>query len=726
MKSSLIIVSNRLPITVKKVNDRLEFHPSIGGLATGLSSYVKGEHNKWVGWPGLPSDGLTEDERQQISDELLKHNCYPIFLTQQQLDVYYNGYSNTLLWPLLHDLPTQLKDHDQFLKTYQTVNRLFCDAVLAESDPNSMIWVHDYQLFPLPAMLRVARPQARIGFFLHIPFPDPSVFTQLPSANLLLAGVLGSDLIGLHTKGYVRNFLKLTDSLNPGVVDGNQVILGERVVQVAGFPIGIDYKRFARARELKAVKREVKKHRQKYKGMKVILAVDRLDPTKGIVERLNAYEEFLHKTPRIRGKIVLAMLAAPSRTEIDEYKQLKVRAEGLIASINSEFGTPSWQPIDYMPTSLSVESVAALYQVADIAFVTPIRDGMNLVAKEYIASKPKGDGVLILSETAGAAQELTEALLVNPKDQSSMVAALKTALAMPKSEMRQRLNSMHAHIATHTIQSWAKVFIETLQKPAVDAVQHTRPLTKKHEQHLVSSFHLAKQRTLLLDYDGVLTPIVETPEAAVPSEALYTILRRLTSDQATQVVIISGRHKDDLQKWFGELPLTLIAEHGAFLREANHQDWIQAVNNSNEWQADIKPILEKYVAKTPGAFVETKKHSLVWHYRKSSPYYAQKSLMELERVLGPYAQGHSLAVRFGKKILEVKPHSIHKGIAALNQLQSNPDFVLSIGDDYTDEDMFTALPATAYTIKVGRGTSAARFRVADVDQVHALLNKLTK
>ena len=544
---------------------------------------------------------------------------------------------------------------------------------------------------------------------------------------MLLAGVLGSDLIGLHTKAYVDNFLRVASDLTPDVVGKDQVILGDRVVRVTDFPMGIDYERFTKARELKDVKKEVNKHQKKYKGLKVILTVDRLDPTKGLVERLEAYYEFLRQNKSLHGKVIMAMLAVPSRTEITEYKRLKERVESLVSKINSQFGTTKWQPVDYMYTSLPVESVTALYQVADVAFITPIRDGMNLVAKEFIASKPKNDGVLILSETAGAAQELTDALLVNPKQSSTMVDALQKAVQMPRRELKARLGTMHSQIATHTVQHWAKAFMGTLQKPlpGTVSVRRTRPLTRDREQDMLDSFRAAHERVALLDYDGVLAPFADKPAEAKPTKAVLNMLRRLSAQPHTTVALISGRNRDDMQAWFADLPLTLVAEHGAFVRKAGNKTWrIAPTAKADGWHEAVELLLEKYAARTPGAFVEMKHYSAVWHYRKVSPYHAQKSLVALRRALTPLARKYGLEVRSGNKILEVKPQGINKGAAALEQVKSGPDFVLAIGDDYTDEDMFTALPVTAYTVKVGRGPSAARYRVPNVERVQALLRKL--
>ncbi len=728
MRPSVVIVSNRLPISVKKVDGKLEFYPSVGGLATGLSSYVRDKRNKWIGWPGIPSEQITEKERQEITDELLKHNCYPVFLKQKQLDDYYNGYSNTILWPLFHDLPARvgLEDHDKFWKAYQSVNTAFADTVLALSEANSTIWVHDYQLLTLPAILRAGRPQAKIGFFLHIPFPGLQSFGKIPSGKILLAGMLGSDLVGLHTKTYVDNFLAVTSELTSDVVGKNQVILGDRAVRVTDFPMGIDYERFTRARELKTVKSELKKHQRKYKGLKVILTVDRLDPTKGVAERLEAYHEFLRQNPGWRSKVIMAMLAVPSRTEIEEYKQLREKVEGLVAKINSEFGTSKWQPVDYMYTTLPVESVTALYQVADIAFITPIRDGMNLVAKEYIASKPKNDGVLILSETAGAAQELTQALMVNPKKPGTLVDALTSAVNMPKRELKQRITTMHKQIATHTVQDWAGTFMKNLQKPIPNTRHITRTVTRDREQDMVDSFRAAGARMILLDYDGVLAPFADKPASAKPSAATIKLLEKLAALPNTDVIIISGRGKIDLELWLGDLPLTLIAEHGAIIRKAGNKNWRRVVNGNQDWQKDVEVLLERYAARTPGAFVEHKDYSLVWHYRKASAYYAQKHLVALKRLLKKPAKTYNLDVRTGNKILEIRPVGVTKGTAAADMVEAKPDFVLAIGDDYTDEDMFTSLQWPAYTVKVGRGPTAARFRIPRIDGVQNLLKKFVR
>ena len=734
MTSSIVIVSNRLPISVKKSGSGLEFYPSVGGLATGLAAYVNDKRNKWIGWPGIPSDKLTKAEREEIAITLRKSNCYPVFLTQKQLDDFYNGYSNSILWPAFHDLPVReesMEMHDTWRKSYKAVNAAFASVVLALSNKESTIWVHDYQLLDLPRMLRSVRARAKIGFFLHIPFPSLKHFKEIPSAKSLLNGMLGSDLIGMHTKRYTDNFLKACSDLTKDFVAPGQVVQGIHMTQVTDFPMGIDYERFTKARELSAVKREYRRHQRKYRGLRVILTVDRLDPTKGLVERLVAYQEFLRRNPDIRGKVIMVMLAVPSRTEIEEYKELKDRVEGLISDITDEFGTASWQPIDYFYTSMPVESVTALYQVADVAFITPICDGMNLVAKEYIASHPKHDGVLILSSTAGAAQELTDALLVNPKRPETLVEGLNRAVRMPKRELRERITKMDMHISKNTVQAWSKRFMRTLQRPVTGTSRHVaRSLTRDRIQDMTDALRRARHPAILLDYDGVLAKHVIDPAKAAPSREIISLLQKLSGIRSLELAIISGRSQADLTNWLGSLKIPLVAEHGASVRRG--RTWEHLTKTSPKWQDDVQPILEKYAANTPGAHVEVKDYSLVWHFRGASPYYAQKNLVILRKILRRYIASYGLEMHTGDKILEIKPSDVNKGAAA-NQLMNEwsekrgpIDFILCIGDDYTDEDMFEALPLSAYTVRVGRGQTAARLRAKTADEAQSLLKRLVK
>jgi trehalose 6-phosphate synthase/phosphatase len=710
------------------VDGKLEFYPSVGGLATGLSSYTTSKRNKWIGWPGVANEEVTDEEKHSISRELKKHNCYPVFLSKKQLDDYYNGYSNSVLWPLFHELrpSTAASNNEAYWRAYKRVNAAFAEVVLSLSEHGSTIWVHDYQLLLLPSLLRKDRPADKIGFFLHIPFPLAKTFERTPHSKELLAGMIGSDLIGFHTTPYVQHFLESCQDLEVGVVGKKELLLPDRIVRVTDFPMGIDYGKFSRATKEREVKRELLKLRAKYHGKKVILTVDRLDPTKGLVERLTAYRELLLQNKSLHRKVVMVMIAVPSRTEIDEYRSLKRKVDKLVREINEEFGSLRWQPVEYLYTSVPFAQLSAYYQLADVAFIAPIRDGMNLVAKEYVASRSQQSGVLILSETAGAAEELKDAILVDPTESSSLVDGLIQALTLPPRELKERVSSMQEQLSNFTVHEWAGNFMDTLKSVPTIKPQRPRHLGPGRTHEMLEAFKRARKRLLLLDYDGVLVPYKNNPYRSAPSKHLVDILKKLAAIPHTEVVVVSGRGKHDLSEWLGDLPITLAAEHGAFVKKAEHRRWQNVLDFDNSWRDSVLPILQIYTEKTPGAAIETKEASLVWHYRQASPYYAQKHLVILKRLLARYAKRYGLIMHQGNMILELRARGVSKSSVAATYMQDNPDFVLAFGDDYTDEDTFESLPSWAYTVKVGRGRTAARLRLPKSDDVIELLEKLAK
>jgi trehalose 6-phosphate synthase/phosphatase len=541
--------------------------------------------------------------------------------------------------------------------------------------------------------------------------------------------MLGADLIGFHTSNYTDNFLDCCQQLNVGKLKDNQIKLDNRLISISEFPMGIDYDKFISASQKRSVRKHLKKYKRATRGRKVILTVDRLDPTKGFIERLKAYQGFLRANPASYGKVVMVMVAVPSRGDIKAYQNLRLRVELLVKQINDEFGSSNWQPINYMATSLPFEELTALYQLADVAFVVPLRDGMNLVAKEYIASKPKQTGVLILSQTAGAAEELQNAITVDPLDNKSLVAALEKALRMPRRELRRRIGEMQGTIADFPVQDWAGTFMKTLKKTAntpVKAPQVTKSLTGNPSKRLVQNYRNSSNRLLLLDYDGVLAPFTNNPSEAKPSLAITNRLEKLASDEANQVVIVSGRSTVDLDNWLGQLNVNLAAEHGALIKPKGHKNWTKTHKLPRDWKKTILPAMEKYTAKVPESFIEQKTCSLVWHYRKASPYYSQKYAVVLKKELAPLVKPLGLKVYSGNKILEVKAPEANKGVVAKSWLAAKPDFILALGDDYTDEDTFAALPKRSWSIKIGRGRTKANYRLPKQSEVEKLLAKLVK
>jgi trehalose 6-phosphate synthase/phosphatase len=726
MQNELIIVSNRLPISVRKTNSKLEFYPSVGGLATGLAGYTKDKKCKWIGWPGLPSDLLTDDEKTEITEKLLAHNCYPIFLSQEQLDGFYYGYSNCILWPLFHGMPITLNTinrQKEFWSAYKQVNKIFADFVLQLCDHKGNIWVNDYQLMLLPALLRQEHFENKIGFFLHIPFPETKDFLDLKNAIELLLGVLGAELIGLHTESYAYNLINSCQKLNIGLLTEDCIALDDRIIRITNFPMGIDYKKFARTAKRKSVKKEIARLSIKYADQKIVLTVDRLDPTKGLIERAIAFRDLLRNNSMLHGNTMMVMLVVPSRTQIEEYEMLRQQLEKLINEVNDEFRTQFWAPIEFIYSCLPLDKLVALYQHADIAFIAPLKDGMNLVSKEYIASKSDRDGVLILSKTAGSAEELHDALIVDPNQPIALVRALEKAITMSPLEIQRRLNNMQKHISTYTVQNWANNFINSLIKSPMLPKVSTKQLTPGWQTELISNYSTAIKRTILLDYDGTLTPFFDKPELAKPSIQLKEKVKKLTASKQNKIVIISGRDKASLGEWFNDIPVILVVEHGDFVRKARGKRWHTTNNFDTSWQPIILNLFNQYIAKVPGSFIEQKENSLVWHYRVAKQYYVKKYLISLIRLLRPLAKKLNLKIEQGNMVLEVRPYGVSKGTSALKYSQ-HADFVMAIGDDVSDEEMFSALPTTAWTIKVGIGQTSARYRVRDINEVHQLLSRL--
>ncbi len=720
----LLIVSNRLPVSVSKKNGDLRLQRSVGGLATGVGSFYKSCESLWVGWPGMNLQRKQDEERERIIETLKKEQCHPVFLSPYDIKHYYDGFCNNTLWPLLHYF-NLFADYDpKTWQVYQRVNERFCDAVMEVARPDDIVWVHDYHLMLLPQMLRERLPDAEIGYFHHIPFPSFEVFRHLPWRKEILSGLLGADLIGFHTYGYVRHFLSSVRRLLGYEHTFGEVRTGTHVVRTDLFPMGIDYHRFADAAGSAPVQKEIVRARNRHGKRKMILSFDRLDYTKGIPLRLEAFDTLLDKKPEYRGKVSLVVVAVPSRTSVNSYKALKKRIDELVGRINGKYGTTDWTPVRYFYNFLPFETLVAFYSAADIALVTPLRDGMNLMAKEYIASRTDGTGVLILSEMAGAAEELGEAIIVNPNDQDAVIEAIETALAMPEKEQVERNRIMQRRLMRYDIEHWVGDFLARLgDARAVQVECSEQIVTPAIRDRLVADYRAGKDRLLLLDYDGTLVPFASKPQKAIPGEATLEVLDRLTRTPGNEVVVISGRDRYTLDTWFGKMNVGIIAEHGVWVKERS-KEWRMPEALSDEWKGQIHPLLELYTDRTPGAFIEEKDYSLVWHYRRTEPVLGAQRAKELKDDLLHLTSNLNVGVMDGNMVIEIKNNIVNKGRAALNWISDRAwDFVLAIGDDRTDEDLFAAMPPEAYSVKVGLAPSRARFNLVSQRDVLPLLRK---
>ncbi|WP_375434343.1 bifunctional alpha,alpha-trehalose-phosphate synthase (UDP-forming)/trehalose-phosphatase [uncultured Hymenobacter sp.] len=722
--SRTIIVSNRLPTKILRTENSLTFQPSEGGLATGLGSIYQQGDNVWVGWPGLFVEDETEE--QHVQEELLKDSMVPVFLTEAEIRDFYEGFSNSTLWPTFHYFTQYATYEQQHWDAYVAVNEKFCQAVLEQAGPEDTIWVHDYQLLLLPELLRQARPDCTIGFFLHIPFPSHELIRVLPWRNELLQGMLGADLIGFHTYGYMRHFLSAVSQLLGLNSQNGQIQTPTRTVLVDAFPMGIDYDRYASAAASEAALTHEAQYREALRSSRVILSIDRLDYTKGIAQRLRAFEVLLQRYPEWRDQVSLIMVVVPSRDQVAQYAALKEEIDELVGRINAQFSSISWTPIHYFYRSFPLEELAALYRLAEVALVTPMRDGMNLVAKEFVASKADQKGVLILSERAGAARELSDALIINPTDTGQLAEAMHDALVMPEDEQMQRMAAMQALVQQYNVFSWTKLFMDRLSYAKIKQLTlATETLDAVTVTQLTTEYEAANRRLFLLDYDGTLAGFNTNPQRAKPDEEMLLLLQRLVENPRNRVVIISGRDRTTLQKWLGHLPLEFIAEHGVWLRRKD-EDWTLFQPLRNDWKGELRPILELYVSRTAGSFIEDKEYSLVWHFRRADAELSAMRARELVSHLTFLASNTDLQVMEGNKVIEIKNAGINKGTAASRWLtEYEPDFIIAIGDDRTDEDTFGAMPPEAYTIKVGSATrSLARFHVRGTNDVRQLLRKL--
>ena len=734
--SKTIIISNRLPVQLQISEGKIEAIPSVGGLATGMKSVHQDGESLWIGWSGLTMEEVPGALEPEIDAALAHHGCSKVRLSQKEVAGFYFGFSNRTIWPLFH----YFMEYSEFdlanWKVYEAVNRKFAEALIEKAGEEDVIWVHDYQLMLVPRMVREKRPNLSIGFFLHIPFPSYEIFRTLPWREQILEGLLGSDLIGFHTYDYERHFLSSVRRLLGLEVNFNEIHLEDRVAKVDSFPMGIDYKKFHEAAlrhatlregEESDLQRRLKLHKASTPNAKFFLSIDRLDYTKGIAKRIKAFEYFLQKYPEYREKVRLIILAVPSRSKVPQYQLLKKEIDELVGRINGEISTVSSTPIWYFYRSLPFDNLIDLYTSCDIAWLTPIRDGMNLVAKEYIATRTDQTGVLILSEMAGAANEVNEALLINPNNFEQVADSLYQAINMPVEEQIERNAPMQKRLERYNVEKWAQDFMQSLlSHKNQDAPYVASRLTIDLTNTLVEQYRNARNRILFLDYDGTLAGFKNDPQKAIPDPELIELLDAIYGQNKTDTFLISGRDKQTMGHWFDGKKYSMIVEHGVWISEEG-RDFRLLENVKNDWMPKIRPVLESFVDRTPGSFIEDKNYSLAWHYRSTDPDFGQKRASELNTVLTSLIANYDLSVLNGNKVVEIKSSNVNKGRAAMRMVARKPyDFVFAIGDDWTDEFMFQELPGDAITVKVGRMKTQARYYLDGIGAARELVRRFAE
>jgi trehalose 6-phosphate synthase/phosphatase len=713
----LILVSNRLPVTVRVDGAEVTVTRSPGGLANGLAGPHARLGGVWVGWPGDVSR-LDVDGRAALEARLRELHAVPVHLGASEVARYYEGFSNGVLWPLFHYLldrmPLDARDYDAYVR----VNQRFADVTAAQVQPGDAVWVHDYQLALVPRMLRARVPaDVRIGFFLHIPFPAAEVTRTLPWRRDLLEGMLGADLVGFHTDTYLRHFVESCGLLLAARADGDVVRHGGVATRVGVFPMGVDARAIRALAASESVEAEAASLRT---GEQLLLGIDRLDYTKGIPRRLVAFERLLEREASLRGRVRLVQVAVPSREKVPAYRELRRLVEELVGRINGTWGTATWAPVHYVHRSMPEAQVIAHYRAADVMVVTPLRDGMNLVAKEFVAARGDGGGVLVLSELAGAAEELDAALKVNPYDIERTAAALSRALRMPPAERSARMRSLHARVCDYDVHAWADAFVAALGAPPAARAPPTGA-----EEAARAALGARPHAVFFLDYDGTLVPFALDPADAAPDPALLRLLERLARRPETELVLVSGRRREDLDAWFGGLPIALVAEHGLWRRWRGAPGWERVETGDLGWVELAVGAMEALAGRRPGTRVERKTAGAAFHWRGMPA--AEVDVRDLRHHLHELARWMPLDVVEGSCVLEVRARGVHKGraVEALREAGRLADAaVIAFGDDHTDEDLFAALPPDAVSVLVGERPSQARWRVARPEDARALLESL--
>ncbi len=721
----IITVSNRLPVKIEEGG----IGKSPGGLVSAMEAVAEGRSLCWVGWPGAVAQDAEQESRYR-RELREKFNYHPVFLTAEQIEAYYNGFCNASLWPLLHYRPTYGHFDAAQFEAYRQANQMFADAVIDTAEDGDTVWVHDYHLMLVPQMLKQSRPGLKVGFFLHTPFPAYEVFRYHPQREMLLRGLLGADLVGFHTFGYLRHFRNSVSRVLDLESDVTFIDCEEHRTHIGVFPIGINWRSFEQAMSGPAFAAQIEEHHRRFGDKKLVLSVERLDYTKGIPEKLGAIRQYLDGHPQAPAQTVFLIVCVPSRQEVREYRRLERTVEQMVTQINGRYSSLTEAPIHFFHRNVPTEQLAALYSLADVALVTPLIDGMNLVAKEYVACQPVGGGgepgVLILSEFAGAAQELFNALIVNPYDTDAVAQAIERALDMPHEERLARMAPMRQRVIRRDANDWAGEFLATLDRvtaPAQSPPDPARPLTARVMERFRTT---AGRKALLLDYDGTLREFVDQPREAKPTHELLVLLDQLDRAEDKDVVLISGRTPEFLEEHFGSYAFTLVAEHGFRLREPGRPWRLFNPSIDISWKEKVRPLLELYTLTTPGTSIEEKASAIVWHYRQADPEFGARKAAELLGELPEVISNLPVSLMPGKRIVEISSQQINKGIVA-SALLGRHEYALAmcVGDDMTDEAMFELRSQSVVTIKVGRGPTRAEYRVASPAALRRMLERLT-
>lgn len=716
-----LLVSNRLPVAYN--SKASVFSPSSGGLV----SAIKGLDSAKVGfdfeWMGILTDDIDEEKINSLKTTPVGNlPCHPIIVSKEQYDKYYNLYCNNVLWPLFHYERNMVKHNQEGWEAYVEVNTIIAEKILEEAKDEDIIWIHDFQLMLVPGLVKEKRPELKVGFFLHIPFPSSEIFRELPQRKEILHSLLKCDQIGFHDLSYLNHFRSSLQRVL-GEIPSNEKTWGV-------YPISIDTDHFVKLRDLPETKEFIQKYKENKKEMKWILGVDRLDYIKGLLLKLSAFKTFLKRFPEERGKVQLVQIVIPSRTEVTEYKALKAKIEQLVSSINGEFGSPAWMPVQYIYHSVSEPELSALYQLCEVLHIGSRRDGMNLVSLEYVMSqKDEFPGLVLLSEFAGAHSTLSYAMSINPWNITETAQRMRDALHHSEGKRRNEMKSMKEFLERYTSSDWAKIILKDL----VREPKHLDSIEALPQNGKFKWMNDLKGKKILFfcDLDGTLAPISSYPKDVKLHSKTIELLQEVSKNKNCEFVVVSGRDKEFLEEQFldNDFEFPLAACHGAYSYSPKDNKWSNLIpGDSTKWKESVLEILDLYTLRTPESFIEDKGHAITWHYRNSprefADFLANKLFFELEEALS----GQPVQVNRGKKVIEVKSIHANKGYFVQQWIQSQskkPDIVVAIGDDTTDEDMFEVLQdrkdIQPFCIKVGKELTHAHYFIKEQNSVNMFL-----
>ncbi|XP_073010792.1 probable alpha,alpha-trehalose-phosphate synthase [UDP-forming] 9 [Typha latifolia] len=705
-----------------------------------------------------------------------RFSCVPVFIPPDLHSRFYHGFCKHYLWPLLHYLlplnPSSLGGlpFDRSLyRSFLSANKLYADCITEVLNPDDdLVWIHDYHLLALPTFLRRRFPRVKLGFFLHSPFPSSEIFRTIPIREDLLRALLNADIVGFHTFDYARHFLSSCSRLLGLGYQSKRGYIGieyyGRTITVKILPVGIDMGQLRSVVASPETAAKVRELMETYKGRTLLLGVDDVDLFKGIGLKFLAMEQLLEEHQELRGRVVLIQIANPARSQGRDVQEVQDEIRSIGKRINERFGRPGYEPVVLIDQPMATYEKVAFYSVAECCVVNAVRDGLNRIPYIYTVCRqesPVFDGmpkksIIVLSEFIGCSPSLSGAIRVNPWNIDAVAEAINSAVAMPEAEKQLRHEKHYKYVSLHDVTYWARSLDQDLQRACKDhylrrcwgigfgmsfrVVALGPNFRKLSVEYIVSAYRKMSSRLILLDYDGTMTPQASIDKT--PSNEVISLLNGLCADPKNIVFVVSGRRKDELSKWFAPCEkLGIAAEHGYFTRWSRDSPWESCKLPVNfDWKKIADPVMRLYTEATDGSSIEPKESALVWHHQEADPDFGSCQAKELLDHLESVLANEPVVVKRGQHIVEVNPQGISKGVVVENLISTvlsrkPPDFILCIGDDRSDEDMFESVlsstnnpsflsTAEVFACTVGKKPSMARYYLDDSVDVIKMLQGL--